>query len=607
MNANTVSICAVVLLVIQTVAFGQKTEIRVRQGKVIAETTNARQVEIDAGRKAILARDKNPVVTVNDPLVDDVMEIYKWVEAEKQAGRERIEGSGVQVYRTDDERSIKCAWLSEGTNSGDEPMEEIRRGPTLILNDPKYYDMDGNLIPFDLEKIDAQSGIYRLHLPRPVPPAGKFRYIGVCEEIDNITLLREGPLWLFRLNYGAAPYRLCYYRFILPESAIFVDSTQRPTMVDSVDGRVAVTIRVYTDPSGDGVTIAFLWPDKDGTTVADIPPQYRGLQDLLAHEIMQEGRLETAKIRVGGTHERQDTPLRTLLSLFSAVTHKDTEQFLRLLSPDVREFAAGQMDQVMGLAERVLDYEFLGSPPWPDRPANGYEHPIYLCRKGSLICETTIFMVHQEGKWYLSNVEAGRRGAKTTGGGVSKVAGGVTISQGEPDLRVATYDGLKPGEFMRKWLFLGLIQIDWDGDAAGAGYFPDEAASNAFFDVDSLNVEQFQPHVTLGEDEYEWATLCSEYGVVDLTQVYDDWFVVAYAWAQVDMPEETSGVLGIGSDDCVKVWLNGELVHRHVGGRGVIPDNDRVPVTFKKGKNQLVLKILNYGGSWGFACRLLDL
>ena len=40
--------------------------------------------------------------------------------------------------------------------------------------------------------------------------------------------------------------------------------------------------------------------------------------------------------------------------------------------------------------------------------------------------------------------------------------------------------------------------------------------------------------------------------------------------------------------------------------RDVVQDNDRVPVTFKKGKNQLVLKILNYGGSWGFACRLVE-
>ena len=47
-------------------------------------------------------------------------------------------------------------------------------------------------------------------------------------------------------------------------------------------------------------------------------------------------------------------------------------------------------------------------------------------------------------------------------------------------------------------------------------------------------------------------------------------------------------------------------MNKNLVTRGVIADNDHVPVTFKKGKNQIVLKILNYGGAWGFACRLLE-
>jgi hypothetical protein len=155
---------------------------------------------------------------------------------------------------------------------------------------------------------------------------------------------------------------------------------------------------------------------------------------------------------------------------------------------------------------------------------------------------------------------------------------------------------------MRKWLFLGPIHVPWNGD----GYFPNEDASNKFFDAESLSVERFEPKVRIAENDYEWTCLYSEYGVIDLTAVFDTWFVVAYAWAQVEMPEQANAVLGIGSDDCVKVWLNGKLVHENRAGRGVIADSDRVPVTFKKGKNQLVLKILNYGGPWGFACRLLE-
>jgi len=480
-------------------------------------------------------------------------------------------------------------------------MKEIKRGPTTILKDPKYYDMEGNLIPFDLEKIDARSGIYTLHMSKAIQPGEQIKYIGVSE-IDNAVFSKDGPLWILRLNYSSSANNLVYYRFILPESAIFIDSSQSATMIDNVDGRVAVTIRIYTSSGGDGVTIAYLWPDKDGTTVADIPPQYRGLRDQAEQEIVQEGRLEVAKILSGATYDEQNTPLQTLLSLYSAATHEDSEQFVNLISPDLREYVVGEMDQVMGLTGRVVNYGFLGSPKWPDEPENGYEHPVYLCREGSLICEATIVMVYQDGKWYLANLEAGRKKTENTENAESKAAGGVTISKTKPDLSTATYEGLKPGQFMRKWLFLGLIQIPWEGET----YFPDEEASNKFFDTESLNLEQFEPKVRIGENDFEWATLRSEYGVVDLTQVYDDWFVVAYAWAQINMAEETHGVLGIGSDDSVKIWLNGKLVHKNLVTRGVIADNDRVPVTFKKGKNQLVLKILNTGGPWGFACRLLE-
>ncbi len=603
MRTKSAILCAVVFLTASIITFAQKTEVSVKKGKVIAETKKT-SVAVEAGRKAVLLPDRNPVVAVDDPIVDDVMEINKWIEAERQAQIERIEGSSVQILRIDDEKSIMCAWLSEGTNTEGKAMKVIKRGPTLILKEPKYYDMEGNLIPFDLEKIDARSGIYTLHISKAIQPGGQIKFIGVSE-IDNAVFEKEGPLWILRLNYGTKGHRLYYYRFILPKSAIFVDCTHPTSMIDNVDGRVATTVRVYTGESGDGVTIAFIWPDKDGTTVADIPPEYRGLRDQAAEEVVEEGRLETAKILSGGTYKKQNTPLEALLSLYSAAVHKSSEDFLNLITPDLRADAASEMDQIMGLASRVVKFGFLGTPDWPDEPENGYEHPVYLCREGSLICEATLVMEYQDGKWYLHDLALGRKKMESDDSSKSadsKISGGVKITKGKTDLSAATYEGLEQGKFMRRWLFLGLIQIPWEGET----YFPDNEHSMKFFDTESLNLERFEPRIRLGEENYEWATLRSEYGVVDLTQVYDDWFVVAYAWAQVNMAEETKGVLGIGSDDSVKVWLNGKIVHKNLVVRGVIPDNDRVPVTFKKGENQLVIKILNTGGPWGFACRLLS-
>ena len=82
MKTRIFILCAVVLLAACEITFAQKTEVSVRKGTVVAETKTA-SINIEAGRKAILSPDKNPSVTVDNPLVDDVMEIYKWKSRHK--------------------------------------------------------------------------------------------------------------------------------------------------------------------------------------------------------------------------------------------------------------------------------------------------------------------------------------------------------------------------------------------------------------------------------------------------------------------------------------------------------------------------------------------
>ncbi len=81
---------------------------------------------------------------------------------------------------------------------------------------------------------------------------------------------------------------------------------------------------------------------------------------------------------------------------------------------------------------------------------------------------------------------------------------------------------------------------------------------------------------------------------------------LAYAWTEFEAPGSGAAVLGVGSDDSVKVWLNGKLVHENWIGRGVKLDDDLVPVELRPGKNQLLLKVQNDAGSSGFACRVLS-
>jgi hypothetical protein len=191
---------------------------------------------------------------------------------------------------------------------------------------------------------------------------------------------------------------------------------------------------------------------------------------------------------------------------------------------------------------------------------------------------------------------------------VHPASGKVTISTEGADPSAVTYDGLEPGEFMKKWLVLGPLPYHVKDGVTSLSEALSEEGQRYAFDTDTLDTVNFVPIVNIDGTDYEWAVLEAEYDMIDLTQLDEEEnaFQIAYVWAQVEMPEDMQAVLGIGSDDGVKVWLNGELVHENWLYRGVIPDNDYIPVNFKKGTNQLVLKIQNALGPWGFCCRLLD-
>ncbi len=79
----------------------------------------------------------------------------------------------------------------------------------------------------------------------------------------------------------------------------------------------------------------------------------------------------------------------------------------------------------------------------------------------------------------------------------------------------------------------------------------------------------------------------------------------AYLRTTLDVPDDCSAVLLMGSDDGVKAWLNGAVVHSNNVDRPQKADQDVAPVTLKKGVNELVLKISQGGGGWGACARIV--
>ncbi len=81
---------------------------------------------------------------------------------------------------------------------------------------------------------------------------------------------------------------------------------------------------------------------------------------------------------------------------------------------------------------------------------------------------------------------------------------------------------------------------------------------------------------------------------------------VAYAFTTVTSPDEREVQFRFDSDDQGKVWLNGEEVFVNTGTYAAQIDRDTIPVTLKKGKNSILVKVCEQTGGWGFYLRITD-
>lgn len=76
---------------------------------------------------------------------------------------------------------------------------------------------------------------------------------------------------------------------------------------------------------------------------------------------------------------------------------------------------------------------------------------------------------------------------------------------------------------------------------------------------------------------------------------------VAYAYAEIDSPTARAATLQIGSDDTLRVWLNGAQVFEFQNSRAWTPTADKANVQLKAGKNTLLIECGNNSGPWDFS------
>ena len=77
-----------------------------------------------------------------------------------------------------------------------------------------------------------------------------------------------------------------------------------------------------------------------------------------------------------------------------------------------------------------------------------------------------------------------------------------------------------------------------------------------------------------------------------------------YLYRNIHAATKQRVTLSLGSDDGLKVWVNQQEVFAKNIERPVVPDAEKIQIELKSGNNELVLKVVNYAGAYGFYFRL---
>ena len=156
--------------------------------------------------------------------------------------------------------------------------------------------------------------------------------------------------------------------------------------------------------------------------------------------------------------------------------------------------------------------------------------------------------------------------------------------------------------FITKWLLLGPITF---GENEFGGGEQTASADKEFVAKEAdLDGTQAAPKGAKWEaKDYSGA---GDPGEIDLGTPEH---AVMYAVAWVDCPEAiTNAQLLTASDDYIKIWINGKLVHTFKQeARGAEADQDTIKnISLNKGENRIVVKCVNILSAWKFYLRFAD-
>ncbi len=165
---------------------------------------------------------------------------------------------------------------------------------------------------------------------------------------------------------------------------------------------------------------------------------------------------------------------------------------------------------------------------------------------------------------------------------------------------------LKTNEWIRNWLLCGPIELNQSSNGAT------DYSHISGFDTDYLKAHGGETNLKVKAGQIEringknvqWFTYTSDDSIINLDKAVSKKSEVAvYGYCEIIALKDTLVMLSFGSNDGARIWLNGERIWDYYEPRGLKADDDRIPVVLHKGKNKLLLKVEERGGSWAFCAR----
>ena len=178
---------------------------------------------------------------------------------------------------------------------------------------------------------------------------------------------------------------------------------------------------------------------------------------------------------------------------------------------------------------------------------------------------------------------------------------------------VPVYSTESAGTYFRQWLLCGPMELgehlsrnDYKHGRQCTGFLGDllESAGG-----EGAARPRAGDEVLSKGKRYSWFRYDSTSDLIPLDEIFTpNDLVVAYAFCRIRAARAGRHILAVGSNDGLKVWLNGKNVHTHhpEDGRWLQADDDFVPVQLREGLNDLLIKVDEGSGDFGFAVRLLD-